>query len=88
MMLTDLVSFSMQVLSVNTALSIQSHPDKALAERLHAERPQASMHNLNPWSLRNRIAYGQASKALHLDPHSARAELHSISLLIVRPHQD
>ncbi len=31
-----------QVLSVETALSIQSHPDKALAERLHAERPQAS----------------------------------------------
>lgn len=29
-----------QVLSVETALSIQSHPDKALAQRLHAERPQ------------------------------------------------
>eukprot|EP01023_Acetabularia_acetabulum_P046219 TRINITY_DN4738_c0_g1_i1.p1 TRINITY_DN4738_c0_g1~~TRINITY_DN4738_c0_g1_i1.p1 ORF type:complete len:445 (-),score=89.31 TRINITY_DN4738_c0_g1_i1:790-2124(-) len=28
-----------KVLSVNTALSIQSHPDKALAEKLHAERP-------------------------------------------------
>jgi hypothetical protein len=28
------------VLSVNKALSIQSHPDKALAERLHAEHPK------------------------------------------------
>jgi len=25
---------------VDTALSIQSHPDKELAGRLHAERPQ------------------------------------------------
>ena len=32
---------TLQVLSVETALSIQSHPDKALAQRLHAERPQA-----------------------------------------------
>jgi mannose-6-phosphate isomerase class I len=31
--------FLFKVLSVNTALSIQSHPDKALAECLHAERP-------------------------------------------------
>jgi mannose-6-phosphate isomerase class I len=29
-----------QVLSVDTALSIQSHPDKELAARLHAERPE------------------------------------------------
>jgi mannose-6-phosphate isomerase len=28
-----------QILSVQTALSIQAHPDKALAEKLHAERP-------------------------------------------------
>jgi hypothetical protein len=28
-----------QVLSVGTALSIQSHPDKALAKKLHALRP-------------------------------------------------
>ncbi|PSC70267.1 mannose-6-phosphate isomerase 1 [Micractinium conductrix] len=32
--------FLFKVLSVGTALSIQSHPDKALAERLHAERPE------------------------------------------------
>jgi hypothetical protein len=32
--------FLFKVLSVETALSIQSHPDKALAEALHAERPQ------------------------------------------------
>lgn len=30
----------MQVLSVQTALSIQSHPDKALAKKLHAEHPE------------------------------------------------
>lgn len=32
--------FLFKVLSVGTALSIQSHPDKALAERLHAARPE------------------------------------------------
>eukprot|EP00884_Botryococcus_braunii_P009308 jgi/Botrbrau1/18379/Bobra.0403s0003.1 len=32
--------FLFKVLSVQTALSIQSHPDKALAEKLHAERPE------------------------------------------------
>ena len=31
--------FLLKVLSVRTALSIQAHPDKALAERLHRERP-------------------------------------------------
>ena len=31
-----------QVLSVDTALSIQSHPDKELAGRLHAERPKVT----------------------------------------------
>jgi mannose-6-phosphate isomerase class I len=29
----------LQVLSVAKPLSIQAHPDKALAEKLHAERP-------------------------------------------------
>ena len=33
---------SVQVLSVETALSIQSHPDKALAQRLHARSPDVS----------------------------------------------
>jgi len=32
--------FLFKVLSVSKALSIQSHPDKALAERLHAEHPK------------------------------------------------
>ncbi|KAG2488964.1 hypothetical protein HYH03_012581 [Edaphochlamys debaryana] len=32
--------FLFKVLSVNKALSIQSHPDKQLAERLHAEHPK------------------------------------------------
>jgi len=31
--------FLFKVLSVRTALSIQAHPDKQLAEKLHAERP-------------------------------------------------
>eukprot|EP00878_Enallax_costatus_P044320 GHUV01052812.1.p1 GENE.GHUV01052812.1~~GHUV01052812.1.p1 ORF type:complete len:137 (-),score=23.77 GHUV01052812.1:220-630(-) len=39
---SDLVCMDMQVLSVRTALSIQSHPDKALAERLHAQNPKVS----------------------------------------------
>lgn len=32
--------FLFKVLSIAKALSIQAHPDKTLAERLHAERPQ------------------------------------------------
>lgn len=35
----DDLPFLFKVLSVKTALSIQSHPDKKLAERLHGERP-------------------------------------------------
>jgi mannose-6-phosphate isomerase len=31
--------FLFKVLSIGKALSIQAHPDKALAERLHRERP-------------------------------------------------
>lgn len=31
--------FLFKILSVQTALSIQSHPDKGLAERLHADKP-------------------------------------------------
>ncbi|KAI3649642.1 hypothetical protein MP228_005274 [Amoeboaphelidium protococcarum] len=33
--------FLFKVLSVNTALSIQAHPDLKLAKRLHSERPQS-----------------------------------------------
>jgi mannose-6-phosphate isomerase class I len=32
--------FLFKVLSVNTALSIQSHPDKKLAEQLHRDKPE------------------------------------------------
>jgi len=35
----DQLPFLFKVLSVNKALSIQAHPDKQLAEKLHAERP-------------------------------------------------
>lgn len=31
--------FLFKVLSIGTALSIQAHPDKPLAQRLHKERP-------------------------------------------------
>ena len=31
--------FLFKVLSISQALSIQAHPDKKLAERLHAEKP-------------------------------------------------
>lgn len=37
----------MQVLSVKTALSIQSHPDKKLAERLHAQNPEVSNSDIH-----------------------------------------
>ncbi len=36
---TDDLPFMFKVLSINTALSIQAHPDKALAKELHAEFP-------------------------------------------------
>jgi mannose-6-phosphate isomerase len=35
----DQLPFLFKVLSVNKALSIQAHPDKKLAEQLHAQRP-------------------------------------------------
>ena len=38
----------LQVLSVETALSIQSHPDKALAEKLHAQHPEVLQVMLLP----------------------------------------
>ena len=31
--------FLLKILAIAKALSIQTHPDKAMAERLHAERP-------------------------------------------------
>jgi hypothetical protein len=37
-----------QVLSVQTALSIQSHPDKELAERLHRENPEVGARASGP----------------------------------------
>jgi len=33
------LTYLLKVLSINKVLSIQAHPDKALAEKLHAERP-------------------------------------------------
>lgn len=42
---------TVQVLSVDTALSIQSHPDKQLAARLHAERPDVTHACLTPAQL-------------------------------------
>ena len=35
----DGLAFLFKVLSVRTALSIQAHPDRPTAERLHAEQP-------------------------------------------------
>jgi hypothetical protein len=40
-----------QVLSVETALSIQSHPDKALALKLHASRPDVRFLPFEPATL-------------------------------------
>ena len=36
----DDLPFLFKVLSVGTALSIQSHPDKKLAEQLHKDKPE------------------------------------------------
>lgn len=36
----DDVPFLFKVLAIRKALSIQAHPDKALAKKLHAERPE------------------------------------------------
>lgn len=46
--------FLFKVLSVGTALSIQSHPDKELAERLHAEKPEVGAG----WPVLNRRVSG------------------------------
>ena len=37
--------FLFKVLSVETALSIQAHPDRQLAQKLHAERPEVCRLN-------------------------------------------
>src|SRR4051812_25412407 len=37
---TGKLPFLFKVLSINKALSIQAHPDKRLAERLHADDPK------------------------------------------------
>ena len=41
----DRLPFLFKVLSVNKALSIQAHPDKKLAEELHATRPDLYKDN-------------------------------------------
>ena len=48
--LTFLLSTYPQVLSVATALSIQAHPDKVLAAKLFAERPDV-------YKVRSQAAY-------------------------------
>lgn len=56
-----------QVLSVETALSIQSHPDKALAKKLHAERPDVcpisfiDIRRVQPNPLRSALSNPPAS---------------------------
>jgi hypothetical protein len=49
------VHMLLQVLSVQTALSIQSHPDKSLAERLHAERPDVREPSHRKYSKSSRL---------------------------------
>jgi mannose-6-phosphate isomerase len=34
------IPFLLKILAIEKALSIQTHPDKATAERLHAEQPK------------------------------------------------
>jgi mannose-6-phosphate isomerase len=61
--------FLFKVLSVGTALSIQSHPDKALAERLHREKPEVKKEERG-------IGWGRGRAffcSLQLSPRRARA---------------
>lgn len=55
----------LQVLSVETALSIQSHPDKALAEKLHAQHPEVSTVPRHPLF----VSYGDVQ--LHTEHHAS-----------------
>lgn len=52
----------MQVLSVKTALSIQSHPDKKLAERLHAQNPEVSNSDITTPRNQQRLALPASHK--------------------------
>ena len=43
--------FLLKVLAIAKALSIQTHPDKQMAERLHAEQPKIYKGYLIPFAL-------------------------------------
>ncbi len=45
-----------QVLSIETALSIQSHPDKSLAEQLHSQSPKVNFLSLQPLLMMDIVA--------------------------------
>lgn len=41
------IPFLFKVLAIEKALSIQTHPDKKMAERLHAEKPDIYKGNIS-----------------------------------------
>ena len=53
----DKLPFLFKVLSISKALSIQAHPNKKLAETLHAEDPQnyPGMHGISNLSLKGSL---------------------------------
>jgi hypothetical protein len=67
--------FTWQVLSVDTALSIQSHPDKQLAGRLHAERPEVRLS-------RDKDLCVHMSKSNAMVLHVANASIISVSKIL------
>lgn len=70
----------MQVLSVETALSIQSHPDKELAEKLHAQRPEVQLTTQGSAlpQLGSCLQRAPRGHFRHNNLQSAAAELHSL----------
>lgn len=65
-----------QVLSVQTALSIQSHPDKKLAEKLHAQQPNVSGSAQQLWCWQQSHARLINTHELQYG-HSQSAHVHS-----------
>jgi mannose-6-phosphate isomerase len=51
----------LQVLSVQTALSIQSHPDKKLAEKLHAQQPKVRTASEHRRQLKTQATYSYSA---------------------------
>lgn len=54
-----------QVLAIRKALSIQAHPDKTLAQKLHAERPDVYKGSQRPLLLSHPLTSSRYSDPNH-----------------------